>query len=42
LSYIGEPVQMERKALGVKVIIFLLFFFVVAIMLKKEYWKDVH
>ncbi len=42
LSYIGEPIQMERKALGVKVIIFLLFFFVVAIMLKKEYWKDVH
>ncbi|MCF6282534.1 MAG: cytochrome c1 [Candidatus Polarisedimenticolaceae bacterium] len=42
LSYIGEPVQMERRALGVKVIIFLLFFFVVAIMLKKEYWKDVH
>ncbi len=42
LSYIGEPIQMERKALGVKVIIFLLFFFVVAVLLKKEYWKDVH
>jgi len=42
LSYVGEPVQMERKALGVKVIIFLLFFFVVAVLLKKEYWKDVH
>jgi ubiquinol-cytochrome c reductase cytochrome c1 subunit len=42
LSYVGEPVQMERKALGIKVIIFLSIFFVIAILLKKEYWKDVH
>ena len=42
MSYVGEPVQMERKALGTKVIIFLLIFFVIALMLKKEYWKDVH
>jgi ubiquinol-cytochrome c reductase cytochrome c1 subunit len=42
LSYVGEPAQLERKALGVKVIIFLLVFLVVAYLLKKEYWKDVH
>jgi ubiquinol-cytochrome c reductase cytochrome c1 subunit len=42
LAYVGEPVQLERKALGVKVILFLLVFFVVAYLLKKEYWKDVH
>ncbi|MBI5461141.1 MAG: cytochrome c1 [Gammaproteobacteria bacterium] len=42
LVYMGEPVQLERKALGVKVILFLLVFFVVAYLLKKEYWKDVH
>ena len=42
LSYVGEPVQLERKALGVKVLIFIAIFFVLAYLLKKEYWKDVH
>jgi ubiquinol-cytochrome c reductase cytochrome c1 subunit len=42
LAYVGEPAQLERKSLGVKVIIFLLVFLVVAYLLKKEYWKDVH
>jgi len=35
-------VQNERKSLGIKVLIFLVIFFVLAYMLKKEYWKDVH
>ncbi len=42
LSYIGEPRQLERKKLGIWVLIFLSFFFVLAYALKKEYWKDVH
>jgi ubiquinol-cytochrome c reductase cytochrome c1 subunit len=42
LSYVGEPVQLERKAMGVKVILFLLVFLVVAYLLKKEFWKDIH
>jgi ubiquinol-cytochrome c reductase cytochrome c1 subunit len=42
LSYVGEPIQMERRALGVKVLIFIAIFFVLAYLLKKEYWKDVH
>jgi ubiquinol-cytochrome c reductase cytochrome c1 subunit len=42
LVYMGEPVQVERQSLGVKVIIFLLIFTVVAYFLKKEYWRDVH
>ena len=42
MVYIAEPVQLERKALGVKVILFLLVFLVIAYLLKKEYWKDVH
>lgn len=42
LAYMGEPVQTERKALGVKVLIFLFILFVVAYFLKKEYWKDIH
>ncbi len=42
MVYLGEPVLNERKSLGIKVLIFLVIFFVVAYMLKKEYWKDVH
>lgn len=42
MVYMAEPVQVERKSLGVKVIIFLLIFAVIAYLLKKEYWKDVH
>ncbi|MGW8310538.1 MAG: cytochrome c1 [Thiogranum sp.] len=42
LAYTGEPIKQERQALGIKVLLFLLVFFVVAYLLKKEYWKDVH
>ncbi|MCW8919189.1 MAG: cytochrome c1 [Gammaproteobacteria bacterium] len=42
LAYTGEPIQLKRQQIGVYVLIFLLFFFVVAYLLKKEYWKDVH
>lgn len=42
LSYVGEPVQLERQRLGVWVLLFLAVFFVVSLLLKKEYWKDVH
>ena len=40
LEYIGEPVQLERRALGVRVIAFLLIFLVIAYMLKREIWRD--
>lgn len=42
LVYIAEPVQVERRSLGWKVLLFLIVFFVFAYKLKKEYWKDVH
>ena len=42
LSYIGEPVQLKRKSLGIKVILFLVVFLLFAYGLKKEIWKDVH
>ena len=42
LDYMGEPAKHDRKALGVKVIMFLLVFLVVAYLMKKEFWKDVH
>ena len=42
LVYIAEPVQVERRSLGWKVLLFLIVFFGFAYALKKEYWKDVH
>ena len=42
LDYIGEPMQLQREALGIRVIGFLLLFLVLSYMLKREIWKDVH
>jgi ubiquinol-cytochrome c reductase cytochrome c1 subunit len=42
LVYSAEPVQLEREALGWWVLGFLFIFFIIAYLLKKEYWKDVH
>lgn len=42
LVWMGEPAQVQRKQLGVIVLIFLSVFFVVAYYLKKEFWKDIH
>ncbi len=42
LVYVGEPVQLERERIGKYVIFFLIMFLVIAYLLKKEYWKDVH
>ena len=41
LDYIGEPMQLERRSIGFRVLAFLLVFFLFAYFLKKEYWKDV-
>jgi len=41
LEYISEPVSSKRRAMGVWVLIFLAFFWVLASMLKKQFWKDV-
>jgi len=42
LVYVGEPVQLERQRMGKYVIFFILMFLVLAYLLKKEYWKDIH
>ena len=42
LTYMAEPMKLERQSLGIKVLLFLVLFFVLAYFLKKEYWKDVH
>ena len=41
LEYISEPVRSKRRAMGVWVLIFLAFFWVIASMLKNQIWKDV-
>ncbi len=42
LVYVGEPVQLERERIGKYVLFFILMFIVLAYLLKKEYWKDIH
>lgn len=42
MEYMGEPAKLERKELGVKVLIFLFILFVFAYFMKKEFWKDIH
>ncbi|WP_413285831.1 cytochrome c1 [Vibrio sp. MA40-2] len=42
LAYSGDPVKLERQALGWWVMGFLVIFTIVVIFLKKEYWRDVH
>jgi ubiquinol-cytochrome c reductase cytochrome c1 subunit len=41
LVYVGEPIKQERERFGKYVLFFLIMFWVIAYLLKKEYWKDV-
>ena len=42
LAYIAEPVRADRRKIGTWVIIYLLVFLIIARMLKKQIWKDIH
>jgi ubiquinol-cytochrome c reductase cytochrome c1 subunit len=42
MSYLGEPAQLERRRMGIWVLLFLFVFTFMAWLLKREYWKDVH
>ncbi len=42
LVYAGEPAQLERRSMGKYVLFFIFMFGVIAYLLKKDYWKDVH
>ena len=42
LAYIAEPIRADRRKIGTWVIMYLLVFLIVAYMLKKQVWKDVH
>lgn len=42
LAYAGEPAALKRERMGVYALFFVSLFFVVAWLLNREYWKDVH
>ena len=42
MSWMAEPVQLERKRLGVVVLLFLALITFLAWRLNKAYWKDIH
>ncbi len=42
LSYMAEPAQLKRKTIGVYTIAFLIILMLLCIVLKAEYWRDVH
>jgi ubiquinol-cytochrome c reductase cytochrome c1 subunit len=41
LTYMAEPARVQRTQIGIVVLFFLVVFFVITVLLKKEYWKDV-
>jgi ubiquinol-cytochrome c reductase cytochrome c1 subunit len=42
LDYMSEPAKLNRKNIGVWVMLFLAVFALLAYLLKAEYWRDVH
>lgn len=42
MAYAAEPARNERISLGIKVLMFLLLFTLLAWLLKREYWKDIN
>jgi ubiquinol-cytochrome c reductase cytochrome c1 subunit len=42
LVYMGNPVMLESRNLGLRVIGFLIVFFILAYLLKREIWKKIH
>ena len=42
LDYVSEPAKLERKSIGIWVMLFLAVFAVLAFLLKAEYWRDIH
>ena len=42
LVYVGEPSKLQRVTMGKYVLLFIFLFIVIAYLLKKEYWKDIH
>ena len=42
LDYVGEPIQSERKRIGIWVILFLFVFLLFSYSLYKDIWREVH
>lgn len=42
MVYLGEPIILKRKTIGIWVLLFLLVLFIPCYLMKKEFWKDVH
>ena len=42
LAYTAEPYKQDRQRIGIYVLLFVSLFFVLAWLLNREYWKDVH
>lgn len=42
LAYVSSPDELPRSRIGAWVVIYLVLFTLFALVLKKEYWKDVH
>jgi ubiquinol-cytochrome c reductase cytochrome c1 subunit len=42
MVYISEPMKLERQRMGIWVLLFLAVFTVLAYLMKKEWWKDIH
>jgi ubiquinol-cytochrome c reductase cytochrome b subunit len=42
LSYSADPVTEKRHRIGLFTLMFIVLFFVLAWLLNREYWKDVH
>ena len=41
MVYVGEPMILERESIGWKALIYCFIFWVFAVLLKKEYWRDI-
>jgi ubiquinol-cytochrome c reductase cytochrome c1 subunit len=42
LTYVSTPDELVRSHIGAWVVLYLVLFTLFALVLKKEYWKDVH
>ncbi len=42
MAYVADPVKEKRETLGVYVMIFLSILMLLAYMMKKEFWRDIH
>lgn len=41
MVYVGEPMILERQSIGWKALIYCFIFWVFAVLLKREYWRDI-